>query len=84
MIKPVSGYFLMETKSVGGSEFVSSNGDKIGAEKENIVVAVSKKDEVEWKVGDKVAIGENAVGFSLEEKEKKYALMPNSAIIAIL
>ena len=41
-IKPVAGFVLIETKEVGGSAFVSSTGDKLGAEKENIVAAAEK------------------------------------------
>lgn len=85
-IKPVAGFVLIETKEVGGSEFVSSTGEKLGAEKENIVAAVSKKEEkdLEWKVGDKVALGEGAKGFEMEDGKKKYALLSNSFIIAVL
>lgn len=85
-IKPVAGYVLIETKVVGGSAFVSSTGDALGAEKENFVVAVSKKEEgeSEWKVGDKVALKEGASGFTMEYGEKKYALISNSFIIAVL
>lgn len=86
MIKPVAGFVLIETKEVGGSEFVSSTGEKIGAVKENYVAAVSKKEEkdLEWKVGDKVALGEGAKGFEMEEGKNKYALISNSFIIAVL
>lgn len=84
MIKPVQGYFVMETKEVGGSALVTADGDRIGVEKQNFVVSISKKDDVEWKVGDKIAIGEGAGGFTIEEGKKKYILMSNSAIIAIL
>lgn len=85
-IKPVAGFVLIETKEVGGSEFVTSTGEKIGVTKENYVAAVSKKEEkdLEWKVGDKVALGEGAKGFEMEEGKKKYALISNSFIIAVL
>lgn len=85
-IKPVAGFVLIETKEVGGSEFVSSTGEKIGTVKENVVAAVSKKEEkeLEWKVGDKVALGEGAKGFEMEDGKKKYALLSNSFVIAVL
>lgn len=84
MIKPVRGFVLIETKEVGGVGLIGVDGADIGAKKENIVAAVSKKDEVEWKVGDKVALGEGAKGFEMQEGEKKYALLSNSFVIAIL
>lgn len=84
MIKPVRGFVLIETKEVGGVGLIGVDGADIGANKENIVAAVSKNDEVEWKVGDKVALGEGAKGFEMQEGEKKYALLSNSFVIAIL
>jgi len=84
MIKPVSGYTLIEVETVGGSELITASGEAIGSTKLNKVVAVSKKDANEWKVGDKITVGENAGMFTIEEGEKKYYLLPNSAIIAIL
>ena len=84
MIKPVSGYTLIEVETVGGSEFISSTGEQIGVKKVNKVVAVSKKDEVEWAVGDTITVGENTGMFTIEGEKKKYYLLPNSAIIAIL
>lgn len=84
MIKPVRGYVLIETKEVGGVGLVGVDGSNIGAKKENIVAAVSEKDDVEWKVGDKVALGEGAKGFEMEDKKRKYALLSNSFVIAIL
>lgn len=85
-IKPVSGFVLIETEEVGGTGFVTGSGEKLGAKKENIVAAVSKKEEkdLEWKVGDKVALGEGAKGFEMEDGKKKYALLSNSFIIAVL
>jgi co-chaperonin GroES (HSP10) len=83
-MKPVSGYTLIESKTEGGTDFVTSTGEKVGAKKVNIVVAVSEKDTVEWKVGDKVAVGENGGGFAMEEDGKKYILLVNSSIIAVL
>lgn len=84
MIKPVPGYTLIDVKEVGGTSLITSSGEKVGAKKQNIVVAVSKKDEVEWEKGDQVALGEGAAGFTMEEGSKKYVLMPNSFIIAVL
>lgn len=82
-IKPVSGYTLVEVKVKGSSMLVTTTGETIG-ERENVVVAVSKKDELEWKVGDIVSIGEGTGGFDMEEKGKKYVLLPNSSVIAVL
>lgn len=82
-IKPVSGYTLVEVKIKGESPLVTLTGDAVG-ERENVVVAVSKKDELEWKVGDVVSIGEGMGGFNMEEKGKKYILLPNSSVIAVL
>lgn len=82
-IKPVSGYTLVEVRTVGDSMLVTTTGETIG-ERENVVVAVSKKDELEWKVGDVVSIGEGTGGFNMEEKGKKYILLPNSSVIAVL
>lgn len=84
MIKPVSGWTLIETKETGGTGLVTADGESLGAKKENIVVAVSEKDNVEWKKGDKVALGEGAKGFNMEDGNKKYALIANSFIIATL
>lgn len=84
MIKPVRGFVLIETKEVGGTGLISADGSNLGAKKENYVAAISEKDEVEWKVGDKVALGEGAKGFEMEEKKKKYVLISNTFIIAIL
>lgn len=84
MIQPVRGFVLIETKETGGTGLIGPNGSNLGAKKENIVAAVSKKDDVEWKVGDKVALGEGAKGFEMEEGKKKYALLSNSFVIAIL
>lgn len=60
--RPVSGLTFIETETIGGTDFVTSEGEKIGAVKKNIVVAISKKDEEtsEWKVGDVVDLGEGA------------------------
>ena len=82
-IKPVSGYTLVEVRVVGSSPLITTTGEAIG-ERENIVMAVSKKDVLEWKVGDVVSIGEGAGGFNMEEGGKKYILLPNSSVIAVL
>lgn len=82
-IKPVSGYTLVEVRTVGNSPLITVGGDAIG-ERENVVVAVSKKDELEWKVGDVVSIGEGTGGFNMEDAGKKYILLPNSSVIAVL
>lgn len=82
-IKPVSGYTLVEVKVKGDSMLVTTKGEAIG-ERENVVVAVSKKDDLEWKVGDVVSIGEGTGGFNMEEKGTKYILLPNSSVIAVL
>lgn len=82
-IKPVSGYTLVEVRTIGGSPLVTASGEAIG-ERENVVVAVSKKDDLEWKLGDSVSIGEGTGGFNMEEKGKKYILLPNSSVIAVL
>lgn len=82
-IKPVSGYTLVEVRTVGDSPLITAAGDAIG-ERENVVVAVSKKDELEWETGDVVSIGEGTGGFNMEDSGKKYILLPNSSVIAVL
>lgn len=82
-IKPVAGYTLVEVKVKGDSELINIDGETIG-ERENVVVAVSKRDDLEWKVGDVVSIGEGTGGFNMTEKGKKYILLPNSSVIAVL
>lgn len=82
-IKPVSGYTLVEVRVVGDSPLITTTGEAIG-ERENVVVALSKNDKLEWKVGDVVSIGEGSGGFNMEEAGKKYILLPNSSIIAVL
>lgn len=82
-IKTVAGYTLVEVKVKGDSELINIDGETIG-ERENVVVAVSKRDDLEWKVGDVVSIGEGTGGFNMTEKGKKYILLPNSSVIAVL
>jgi len=85
MIKPVKGYTLIEAKLKEGKGIILGNGVRSGDKTENIVVAVSKADkEIEWKVGDSVALGEGAKGFTMEDGKKNYILMNNAFVIAIL
>lgn len=84
-VKPVSGYTLIETIFEGGTSLVTSSGEKVGATKVNVVVSVSPEDDLEWKVGDKVAVGDRVKeGYDFSEGDRKFVLIPNSAIIAVL
>jgi co-chaperonin GroES (HSP10) len=83
-MKPTTGWTLIESRQVGGSGLVGTDGESLGGKKENVVVAVSPKDTVEWKKGDMIALGEGAKGFNMDEDGKKYVLIANSSIIAIL
>lgn len=82
---PTTGFTFIETISEGGSDLITSTGEKVGAVKKNTVIAVSKKDEEtsEWKVGDTVELSEGAKGYIVKYGEKEVACMPNGFIIAV-
>lgn len=85
MIKPTRGLSLIETRVKDGGGILLADGTKSGDKQENIIVAVSNADkDLEWKVGDSVALGEGAKGFVMEHGKKSYVCMPNSFIIAVL
>lgn len=82
---PTTGLTFIETISEGGTDFVTSTGEKVGAVKKNTVIAVSKKDEEtsEWKVGDTVELSEGAKGYVVTYGKKEVVCMPNGFIISV-
>lgn len=81
-MKPVKGYTLIEVKKETGKGILLHDGSKIDDKVVNLVLATSEKDEVEWKKGGKVMLGEGAKAFKTEEDN--IILMPNNHIIGIL
>jgi co-chaperonin GroES (HSP10) len=84
--RPTKGNVIIEAKkkTIAGGLIIETADHKKSLFTEYYVRAVAKDDEVDFKVDDRVLIGEGYKAYEVEDDKKQYICIDKNAIIAVV